>query len=135
MEGQTPGHHTKDFDLLKALDRRVLGVVGAQHPATIELSIQTFDHGLIVDVGDDHIPNLRRPCSVDDELGTVQNARRRHAVPLGFTQPDVRGSEVYKVVQGDRGFVVIGRWAGKAARGSARKNLEEGGQFRFGDLA
>ncbi|RMO28430.1 hypothetical protein ALQ42_200000 [Pseudomonas savastanoi pv. glycinea] len=119
MEGQTPGHHTKDFDLLEALDRRVLGVVGAQHPATIELSIQTFDHGLIVDVGDDQIPNLRRPCSVDDELRPIQNARRLHAVPLGFTEPNVRSSEVYQVVQGDRGFVVIGRWAGKAARGAA----------------
>lgn len=112
MDGQTPGHHTKDFDLLEALDWGVLGVVGAQHPAAIELSIQTFD------VGDDDIPNLRRPCSVDDELRPIQNARRRHAVTFRFTEPDVRSSEVYQVVQGDRGFVVIGRRTGKAAGGA-----------------
>src|ERR1700712_2965226 len=108
MEGQTPVHHTKDFDFLEALDRRGLGIVGAQHPATIELSIQAFYYGLIVDICHYHVSDLGRPCSVDDELGTVQNARRRHAVPLGFTEPDVRGSKVYQVVQGDRGFVVIG---------------------------
>ena len=88
--GQAPRDDAKHFDLLKALDGWVFGIVRAEHPPTILLPVQPLNDRLIVDVRDDDIADLWCACTVDDEPCAIQDSSGRHAVTLSFSEPNMR---------------------------------------------
>jgi len=63
--------------------------------------------------------------TIDEYTATVKDTRISHAVALDTHQIDVRGPNIQKFVQRNRGLMIVSGWAWEAACSCSRENLDE----------